>query len=179
MYFQATPGALCFLLWRDWKVTRRRPNYQEENRRAAQIWFIFGNNVHMMMFNMMGMSNVQTAQEGDGFRVPEVNESWSKICKSTPEQKPGNNGRCWLKTQCPQWNVFYTSMGWDATQQGRSSYSKRNVKKSDCSLQKDTGTKIFIFGCMMRLKWNQRGSLVREAIPSSLWRITLWGCFIK
>ena len=35
----------------------------------------------------MGMFSLHTAQEGDGFCVPEMNVLWCKMCLSTQEQK--------------------------------------------------------------------------------------------
>ena len=64
---------------------------------------------------------------------------------------------CWLKpvreSHHPQWKSC-TNMGWKATQQGRSHYSKSNIKKDD-SLQMHTGAKTLILGTdLMKIKLN-------------------------
>lgn len=62
----------------------------------------------------------------------ENNMCWSKMCSSTPEQSQKllkDTVWSWSdKCHYPQENVSFTDMGWKATQQGGSHYTKNKYK---------------------------------------------------
>jgi hypothetical protein len=110
------------------------------NCRPWQVWFILGSNLQtpegttFICTNTMGPRSRHSAQEGDMFRLLEMNLLWCKKCKSIQEQQQRTLWRSWRKRVqkylYPQYNESYINITWKAAQQGRSHYSKTTTKKA-------------------------------------------------